>query len=705
MKADKTMKIARTLFLFVALSAQFPTVATAEDAAVANLDKSKWKCTLCESDAGWSGEVELGPGYISSDFFKFGEYTGLNDEGFYTVANGMARYRDKNAYYVDMRARNLGLDSRSLSIEAGRQGSYDLFLRYDEIPHLISDTAATPYNGSGSESISLPPGWVNAGSTAGMTSLATSLRGVDLATKRKRLGVGASYIQDSRWKYAVEYRRDNKEGKQRTAGAFFFDASQLVEPIDYITDEVDVSASYSGKQFQAKLTYYGSSFRNNDNSLTWENPYTPLVPGATAGQLANAPDNQFHQVLFSAGYEPNQWSRISGDIALGRMLQDENFRLPTLNASLGAPAAPRRSLDGEVDTLTVNLRGVAAPTNKLRLNGTYTYNDRDNQSSRSTYTWVSGDSFVAAPRTNQPYSFTKNTLKLSADYRHTRAAKFSAGFDYEKHERTLQEIDETKEGTGWLKTNIRISENVDLMIKLAHGERDASGQQPAPGVDPPENPLMRKYNFADRDRDTAKLRAYVMPLDRISIGVEFDYADDDYSNSELGLTEGREISISADASMMVGEKTSLYVFGSFERIESKQRGSQTFSTADWSGKNEDTITTGGFGVKHQLIEDKLDIGLDLTISSSKGEITVKDGTGGSSFPDLEADRASVKLYGTYHLKDTWSLRTAYWFEHYDEDDWALDGVTPGTIPNVISFGEESPSDNVSVITFAVQYKF
>ena len=43
-------------------------------------------------------------------------------------------------------------------------------------------------------------------------------------------------------------------------------------------------------------------FRNGDDSLTWQNPFTAGVVGAASGQLALAPDNQFHQLLASAGY-------------------------------------------------------------------------------------------------------------------------------------------------------------------------------------------------------------------------------------------------------------------------------------------------------------------------------------------------------------------------------------------------------------------
>ena len=52
-----------------------------------------------------------------------------------------------------------------------------------------------------------------------------------------------------------------------------------------------------------------------------------------------------------------------------------------------------------------------------------------------------------------------------------------------------------------------------------------------------------------------------------------------------------------------------------------------------------------------------------------------------------------------------SLRAGYWYERYDTNTWMLDGVTPDTIPNVLTFGEQPPQYHVHVIAMSVRYKF
>ncbi len=701
-----TLRSGRVLLMMLGLP--FPLYAaddTAQDGAPAGVDLTRWKCKYCVFEQGFSGEVEGGAGYVSDNSFKFGEYNGLHDKGPFLIGNATARYRDQDdADYLDLQARDLGLNTRSVDVEGGRQGRYRLFLKYDEIPHYISDTAQTPYLGSGHEVLQLPSGWVRAGSTAGMTDLAASLHDVDLKTERKRLSAGVAFIPASKWETALSVRHEIRDGQKGTAGSFFFNSAQLVEPVDYVTNEVEASATYTTGKWQSRLAYYGSFFNNHDDSLIWQNAYNPIVPGADAGQLALPPDNQFNQILFSSGYQLSERTRVSGDIALGRMEQNEDLLAATLNPNL-AVALPEQSAHAKVDTLTANLKAVSAVTSKLRLTAAYRYNDRNNKTPSENFDWVTTDAFASPARTNLPYSFTDISGNLAADYRLTRVARLGGGYDYERKERTHQEVNHTKEGTVWGKLSVRARENIDLAFKVAHAERSTSAYNPVAETDPPENPLMRKFNMADRNRDTGSIHAGFIPHERVSIGLGVELSTDDYSNSVLGLTEAREAAFNVDASVIVTDATSLHVYASRQQIRSKQAGSQTFSTPDWFAQNDDTFDSAGIGVKHQLIKDKLDVGADYVLARSTGKISVETGAPGAAFPDLKTDLDSVKLYADYRLKDSLTLHTAYWYEHYNSKDWMLDGVYPDTIPNVISFGEQSPHYDVHVVMMSVRYRF
>jgi predicted porin len=155
--------------------------------------------------------------------------------------------------------------------------------------------------------------------------------------------------------------------------------------------------------------------------------------------------------------------------------------------------------------------------------------------------------------------------------------------------------------------------------------------------------------------------------------------------------------------MVLTESTNLHFFVGQEKIKSSQAGSQAFSTPDWFADNDDTITTAGIGVT-QVINEQLDIGADFTMSRSVGEVTVTSGSP-SVYPDNVTNLDSLKLYANYRLKEAMSLYLGYWYESYDSSNWALDGVTPDTIPNVLSLGIQSPSYDVNVVALSLRYQF
>jgi MtrB/PioB family decaheme-associated outer membrane protein len=244
-----------------------------------------------------------------------------------------------------------------------------------------------------------------------------------------------------------------------------------------------------------------------------------------------------------------------------------------------------------------------------------------------------------------------------------------------------------------------------MTLKLAHGDRSDPTYQPVATITPPENPLLRKYNMAGRLRDSAELRADIAATNHISIGLQADASEDEYSNSTVGLTTAKEYSFGGDVTVMLSERTNLHFFANRQVIESEQAGSQTFSTPDWLGENEDTIDLAGIGLRHALIKDKLDIGADYTAARSTGDIDVNAPAGESAFPDFSTSLDTLKIYANYRMKDNLSLHAAYWYEDYDSENWILEGVAPDTIPNVLAFGEQSPRYHLHVIAVSVRYRF
>ncbi|KPK37718.1 MAG: hypothetical protein AMJ69_10585 [Gammaproteobacteria bacterium SG8_47] len=695
-----------TKFTVLALASCIPASLLAAEGVSSDpfvsVDTSQWLCKSCPAHLGYSGEAILGLGYVSEDSFKFGDYTGLNKEGWYLIGDAEAKYRGEDADYWDLRIIDLGLDSRSVSIGGGKQGSYKLEFKYDQLPHYINDSTQTPF--SGSDNLTLPPGWTTGGSTGNMPDLAASLRDKDLEVERQTYGIGLSVTPTTKWEYILRHQHQAKEGTESIGGSFLTSSAILPQPIDYETDLLEVAVAYTEKKWQTKLAYHGSFFSNKKKSLTWENPYDP-INGADSGRLALPPDNEAHQIALSGAYRFSDRTQASGLVAWGQMKQDDSFLPYTINTTLAPGALPRTSLDGRVDTLNVNARVSSNTTDALSWFAQYNYYDRDNKTAQADYEYVNTDTFVNGTRTNLPYSYSRGVLNLAGDYRFAKIAKVSLGLDNDQYDRTYQEVDQTDENTIWGKLTVRPIDSVDVWLRIAQSKRDGSGYQPVDEIQPPENPLMRKYNLADRDRTHFQLYAGYTPVQKLQLGFSAAYTADDYSDSQLGLTDSDGQSYTLDLSYVPTRGINLYAFASREMLESTQRGSESYSTADWSADNEDTIDTGGLGVRFDAMADRLEIGVDLTQSRSRGEIDMNTVLGKQSFPDLTTDLTSLRLYANYLLRENLKLRFGFIHEEYDTSDWQVDGVEPDTIGNVLSMGEESPNYSVNVFTAAVSYRF
>jgi len=695
------MKIFSSLHLLGALG-----VLTAASAIAAEVDTSQWKCESCPYPKGTSGSVDVGVGDVTQASAKFGDYTGLQRQGAFAVLGGTVSRRGDDGYFADLSGTDLGLDSRRLTGQAGREGLYSLRVGYAEIPRHLADGAMTPFLGSGGGVLTLPAGFP-AGDTSTMP-LASTLQPVELGYKYKRFDLGGSLLAGQEWSVRVSLRRDERDGTKPTSGSFFSTASQFAAPVNQTTDQLEVSAAYSTRRLQATLGYQLSTFHNEDQGVTWANPFVPVVSGASSGQLALAPGNQFQQVVGSAGYDITPTIRVSGDFAVGRSTQDAAYLAPTLNSVLAPtiPTLPVQSLGGRADTFNGGVKITAAPLEGLRLTASYNRDRRDNRTQIQSYPTVTTDMFVdPTPRSNTPFSFTQDRFKLAADYRGPGSLKLSGGAEQDNRERSYQEVVNTRETTLWGKVGAQPREDLALSLKLAHSWRSNSVYGTSVWFGYAENPLLRKFYLADRLRDSAEGRAEYTVNEKLSLSLSASYANDDYNHSAVGLTSARSVNLGADVSYAISEQTQVHAFAQGEWVRSKQSGSEAFAGPDWTGQTKDSFGVLGVGVKYAAIANKLDVGGDLTISRSRSDVAVDTSVATAPFPGVNTNLDGLKLYATYKLKDNLSITGSYWYEHYEAQDWHLDGVLPATVPNLLAFGVQPPHYTVNVIRVALRYRF
>ncbi len=683
-------------------------VATANQAAAQNgsrPDKSRWKCKSCEMPIGWSQDYEAGIIGVSDSSALFGRYTGLNESGGYAAFDLRINYRGNGSGYLDIQGDQLGLDSRFIGVTGGQQGVWDVRGYWDELPRFQFDTTRSPYDSIGSSTLSRPAGWVRAPNTQGMTALPATLRDNNIEQERKTHGLGVSLRPWRNLRLIADYRHTDQEGIRNQPGAFLTAATELTQPIDFQTDEITLGIGYGGSSWDAEINYYGSFFDNDGAGYTWQNLYTPIV-GAEAGQHAQPPDNEFQQVALSGAWRGPARTTLTGRVALGRMEQNEQFLPYTTNAGIPTSPLPRQSFAGEVDTTNVYLRATSSPWRPLRLNAEYRLDERDNKSVVDSYAYVVMDAAPGGSVLNLPYGYERNRFALDGDLRIARWLRVALGWGRKETERNLQERATTEADRIWTKARLNYNAVIDATLLLSREERDGSAYESLTGTTAPQNPLMRKYYLADRDRDTFEFRLGMTPSDLVSISFLSRYAEDDYTDTAIGLLRSEDTSWTVDGSIATGGGNALYAAYTREVIESDQANSQNFGRPDWLGLGRDEFDTVVIGfLMPKLAKDKVKLNIDYTWAKSKGEVGIEfaNSSQGGPFPNLKTELNSLRLSLDYAWREDLTFRFGYWFESFDSSDWALDGVEPATVNNLVSLGADAHGYDVN--TFLVSFVY
>ena len=205
--------------------------------------------------------VEVGVGDVTQGSYKAGEYNGLQDKGAYFLGNvdlrGGASFDSAGTFRWRIKGTDLGLESRNVSAQAGVPGKYQINFGYDELRRNRSDSYQTPYNGTGTNTLTLPGTWLvptvagsgganvisarglvrsigtapyistlaaNNGAivspTAGQIALVDAAAGADgplfhnvnLFTKRTKYDAGFNVNFSERWGFDADFQPEHKDG-------------------------------------------------------------------------------------------------------------------------------------------------------------------------------------------------------------------------------------------------------------------------------------------------------------------------------------------------------------------------------------------------------------------------------------------------------------------------------------------------------------
>lgn len=605
-------------------------------------------------------EVSIGAGFVSEDNRRFGQYSGLRDEGFYGKLDLDYRSLDKtDGRWLKVYGRNLGIDNRELLVDHQRQGEWRYFLGFSQTPRYEPMLVNTGLLGIG---------------TSTQVVGANSRRPVDLAMKREQFSTGFDRSIGGSNALRVRYTHEQKEGDRifgrgnasGPAGIEF-----VTEPIDRTTQTLELSLSHTGRKLQISGGYYGTQFVNHDNRLDISGGGL----GTALSPMSLPLSNDSHQAFVTGGYNLTPLTRASFKTSYTSARQSEQFPITPSLAS-----APR-SLDGRVDTTMVYADLTSLEIRGVDLQANVRYEDRDDKTPEAQYLNTLAASAGNAGHTglNKPRSSRSLKSKLEGGYQLPLGFKGVLSWELDQQEldaperfRRVAYREELDETTTRVELRRMIADSATGTVSYSQARRRGSDYvadtyTPASGD---VNPLL----WADRDRDTWRATLDWAPIADLSLRFSVDHADDEYSGRAMGPRDGSRQYYALDLSYSLTSRWQATVFLSRDDTEARQR-THTGTGQQWEANLRQLGDAVGVGLRGKL-RNGLELGGDLNHYRDQGENrmhAVSAGTAVTSLPDYTYKLTELKLFGSYPIQTNASVRIDYLYHDWKTNDWTWSG--------------------------------
>ncbi len=609
-------------------------------------------------------------------------------------------------YFVEFRTEDTFEDDQRYVLRIGRYGEYETEVRWDEIPHVLSNSGRNLFQSQGNGVFTIADEIQRTlqdhPEQAGL--ILAVAPGGPLRVDRQTGSFSFRYTPAPAWDLHLGYTVRRDEGLRPLGTAFFFTSIvETLRPIDELTHEVNASIEYARPGGSLRLAYTGSLFRNETDAVTWDNPFraddAELNP--SRGRLDLDPDNQAHAISVDGALNLPWSSRLIGTLSYGWMRQDDRFLPFTINGAINSPSLPAQSLGGESHPLMIDYGLTSGPLADLTLKARYRRYDLNNDSPSLVFPgYVRTDAVLGPARRSLPYDYSVQRGGAEASYRLRTWSTLSLGWQWENWHRKFRETRVSDEHRVGPSIDIQALEWLSLNGAYRHSIRGANAYDPsAPTASFPNGeevqderlPALRKFDEATRVRDELVFLSRFTIVAPLNVATSVTLASDDYTRSEFGLLQDTYISPAVDLSFTPISRVSVFANYTWEGYDTRQRSRERpvdqvqnqqiavdDPALDWVAEGRDTVNTVSLGTDLVLIPELLGFKVDFSVSDAKARLD----TGGpnpnaTDFPEVRNRLQQLDAIFRYNIRKHTVVGVGYRFEKYDETDFATTAIVGG----------------------------
>ena len=638
-------------------------------------------CAASATAEDLTGKVELGGNItsVNGNKTKFNEYRDLNS-GFYGSflldwANDQGAFvyfsGDKFGYDVDEQyARK---DSEFL-FKIGTRDDFKLSLFYKGTPHNLSLDARSAFLETGTPALySTLPNNANL-SNANIAQYLNKPQ-FDYTIERDDFGAELEVPTKGPFFLNARFERNNTTGIQ-PGGASLSGIKELVVPIDYDSNNFYLNTGYRSERLIATLDGTISDFNNNTKSFTYG---FNAAPPSTA-RTYEAPDSMNYKIGGNFMYRLPQWSTT----IMARGSHSISDNTIGLNEETGVTTSPGvGSFHGQITYTTASAAITTSPTKEIDIKTYLNFLDKQNDSTGPIR--YSVGTFNPATGTTEKFAYTKLNGGLDLGFKLPAKNKLSTGYEYLRIKRTMM-APELANTSSWgvrndaprtedhilyaqIKNNLLDWLTAKVRYQRMFRDSDFQGGVFYPLADNRQiKAFWRPVDTADKIQDAVKIGFDIEPMHSLTIGLEYAYKHDNYTDTTLGMQNESRHDLYLDANYVAG----IFKFNPYGELEiynnnSVHRRYQTAGAAspwssvndginfNWSSKREDLSYALGMNTDVQLIKDKM-----LLTSNYRYEDANGNQDFGSTFVPSTApltDNANVDNY----TKHSFSAKVKYFF--------------------------------------------
>ncbi|HSL24582.1 MAG TPA: MtrB/PioB family outer membrane beta-barrel protein [Vicinamibacterales bacterium] len=656
---------------------------------------------------------------VNGDPARFQRYRDLGDGLF------LERFRqegERNGWLFSAAADHVGRRDQRYFVRAERPGRFAFSFEWDQIPLLISEDTRTLYDDEEDGDLEMDDG-IQAATGGQVTRLIPFLgdaRQFRSGSRRDTARVRAWFAprEDTDIRFGLTSAR--REGNMPFGAGFGFGlAVEVPATIDHRTTDLTTDIEWSNNNAMVGGGYNASWFQNDVPALVWDHPLV-LVDRSNAssqGRMPLWPDSTYHVVNARGSVRLPGRSRLAAFLSLGTVRQDEQLLPHTINPAI-TPVIPleRQRAEAEARTTGANVTFTARPWRRVALDARYRLSDYDNRTPHFPLAGrVNYDSSASrtASEGPEPFSTKRHNTEVEVTFMPAGLPTFRAGWRGEYADRTFRIFETTSENLLRLSVDALGHARFSVRALYELGARDADGFDVHLLEAVNEQPGMRHYDVAARDRQRITVQATAIPIGWLGLNTSIAVGKDDYADDgQFGLRDNTHHIYTAGFTLTPSDRANVDVSYGFEGYDAFQTSRQASNAGefvdprrDWGTDQDDRVHT--LMASLNLVRPFRNTDITFAYDYSRARATyvyevgvVTDRTLPEDSPPIstitppdqlppvrnewQRATADVKYYFTNRI----AVGASYWYDDYEVEDFALANprIAVNDLPGAVLLG-------------------